>query len=80
MIVGIIDIVVGVLLMIFKKDSLNVILIISGVLLAIAGAIVVISGLKEKALSLFMEDNCLTMSCWFLPSVQFSRLVVSDSL
>ena len=48
MIVGIIDIVVGVLLMIFKKDSLNVILIISGVLLAIAGAIVVISGLKEK--------------------------------
>ena len=41
---------------------------------------VVISGLKEKALSLFMEDNCLTMSCWFLPSVQFSRLVVSDSL
>ena len=41
---------------------------------------VMISGLKEKALSLFMEDNCLTMSCWFLPSVQFSRLVVSDSL
>ena len=47
-IAGILDIVIGVLLVIYKRDSLNVILIITGVLLAIAGAVILISGIREK--------------------------------
>ena len=49
LIVGILDIVIGILLIIYKRDSLNVILIISGVLLAIVGALGIISGIRDKA-------------------------------
>ena len=45
---GILSIIIGVLLVIFKKDSLNVILIISGVLLVINGALIIIGSLSEK--------------------------------
>ena len=48
MISGILSIIIGVLLVIFKKDSLNVILIISGVLLVINGALIIIGSLSEK--------------------------------
>lgn len=47
---GILSIIIGVLLVIFKRDSLNVILIISGVLLAIDGAIFIIGSLPNKAI------------------------------
>ena len=47
-IMGIINIVIGVLLVIFKRDSLKVILIISGVLLIIEGALVLFAGIKVK--------------------------------
>ena len=42
------SILIGILLVIFKRDSLNVILIVSGVLLAITGALNIIVGIKEK--------------------------------
>ena len=48
LLVGILDIVIGILLIIYKRESLNVILIISGVLLAATGALVLISGIKDK--------------------------------
>ncbi len=47
-IMGIINIVIGVLLVIFKRDSLKVILIISGVLLIIEGALVLFAGINVK--------------------------------
>lgn len=47
---GIINIIIGVLLVIFKGDSLNVILIIAGVLLAINGAFAVFAGIKDGSL------------------------------
>ncbi len=47
-IAGIINIVIGVLLVVFKKDSLNVILIISGVLLIVGGVVNLIGGFMEK--------------------------------
>ena len=48
--IGVISIIIGILLVIFKGESLNVILIISGVLLIIDGAITVLGGLMEKNL------------------------------
>ena len=47
-IVGIINIVIGALLVIFKRDSLSTILIIAGVLLVIDGAIAIIGGAMGK--------------------------------
>ena len=47
-IIGIINIIIGVLLVIFKRDSLNVILIISGVFLAIDGVIALFGGIQSK--------------------------------
>ena len=47
--VGVINIVIGALLVIFKRDSLCTILIIAGVLLVINGAIAVLGGLMDKA-------------------------------
>ena len=45
---GIISIIIGALLVIYKKDALDVILIISGVLLIFDGAIAIIGGLMDK--------------------------------
>ena len=47
---GILSIIIGILLVIFKRDSLNVILIISGVLLAIDGVIFIIGSLANKSI------------------------------
>ena len=47
-IIGLINIIIGVLLVIFKRDSLNVILIISGVFLAIDGVIALFGGIQSK--------------------------------
>ncbi len=48
--IGAINIIIGVLLVIFKKDSLDVILIVTGVLLAIDGALTLIGGILKKDL------------------------------
>ena len=48
--IGVISVVIGALLVIYKRDSLNIILIISGVLLIIDGAIAIIGGLMDKVL------------------------------
>ena len=47
---GIISIIIGALLVIYKKDALDVILIISGVLLIIDGAIAIIGGILDKVM------------------------------
>lgn len=47
-IIGIVNIIIGVLLVIFKKDSLNVILIVSGVFLAIDGVLALFGGIQSK--------------------------------
>ena len=49
LVVGVMNIIIGVLLVIFKRESLSVILIISGVLLVINGAIAVIGSLMDKS-------------------------------
>ena len=47
---GVISIIIGALLVIYKKDALDVILIISGVLLIIDGVIAVLGGVLDKKL------------------------------
>ena len=47
---GVISIIIGALLVIYKKDALDVILIISGVLLIIDGVIAVLGGILDKKL------------------------------
>ena len=47
-VVGIVNIIIGVLLIIFKKDSLDIILIVSGVMMVIDGIIILINSLKSK--------------------------------
>ena len=48
LIIGIVDIIVGCLLIIYKRDSLEVVLIIWGILIAVNGAITLLIGLKGK--------------------------------
>lgn len=47
-IIGIINIIIGVLLIILKRDSLNIILIVSGVFLAIDGVFALFGGIQSK--------------------------------
>ena len=47
LIIGIIDIIVGILLIVFKRDSLEVVLIIWGILIAINGGLNLLIGLKH---------------------------------
>lgn len=48
LIIGIVDIIVGILLIVFKRDSLEVVLIIWGVLIAINGALNLLIGIQGK--------------------------------
>ena len=47
-IIGILNIIIGVLLIILKRDSLNIILIVSGVFLAIDGVFALFGGIQSK--------------------------------